>query len=305
MKYFITIISFLFNLIPSHSQYSLITCTTVGNSDNTVSIYAESRAQAPYTIKIEFSTLLGYSSNVTLYDNVAIVTVEYGRKEIIRLNKIPMMSNEFRYNYRFYPGTAFKKAPDSSFLYLLPSTVGNRLRCYKVSSIADKLGINTNTEYYGMGFIYKLYDTVCAARAGTVFEVIDTVTEGEKKTTFYKSGRNKIAIEHRDGSLINYTFLAPIQLLVSQGTEILPGQPIAVFNKESEKYYVSVSTFYLDQKKLLKDDGYTSYYYLPLHFYIGENDPGILQPGKQYDVFHPQAVIAAELSKKEKKKLGF
>ena len=80
------------------------------------------------------------------------------------------------------------------------------------------------------------------------------VSEGEKSTEFYKSERNKIAIQHKDGSIGAYSILAPIKFSAGLGDYVIPGQALAVFNKESEKYLVLFSTYYLDKKKLLTEN---------------------------------------------------
>jgi hypothetical protein len=45
------------------------------------------------------------------------------------------------------------------------------------------------------------------------------------------------------------------------------------------------------------------YINLPMHFFTGENGIAV-QANRAYTVTHPREIIAAELSKKEKKKLG-
>jgi hypothetical protein len=45
---------------------------------------------------------------------------------------------------------------------------------------------------------------------------------------------------------------------------------------------------------------------MPTYFYGNENERStILQANKQYTVLHPAGIIAAEMTKKEKKKFGF
>ena len=97
-------------------------------------------------------------------------------------------------------------------------------------------------------------DTICAARAGTVYDCSDEAKDGEKGNQYYsKNNRNKIGIQHKDGSMAHYSILAPIQLLVEAGDNVIPGQPLAVFNKESEKYTVLFSVNYLDEKRITVD----------------------------------------------------
>jgi hypothetical protein len=306
----ILFILFSFSSFYSFSQAGLIRCSTQNNPDKSVSINASSQAYADYTLKVTFTTLEGYTSRSLNISNIALVTVHPGNAEIMKLTQDNSARNfSFQYRYQYFPGLSFHKMPDTSFQYLLPASAGNRIRVTSISSTVSMLSQKLGTEYRGTGFNYKLNDTICAARAGIVFEAIDTVTVGEKAEEIYKRGRNRINIEHRDGTLGNYGITAPIKLLVSPGDEVFPGQPLAVFNKENERYTVIFSTCYLDEKKILAENNMdnTLYFnYMPAYFYGSENDRStILQRNKEYTVQHPGNIIAAEMTKKEKKKFGF
>ena len=75
---------------------------------------------------------------------------------------------------------------------------------------------------------------------------------------------------------------------------------------------VLFSTYYLDEKKVMMADNNnneikkpSSFVYMPAHFYADENNKSvILAINKQYAVQLPKELIAAEMSKKDKKKLG-
>ncbi|HMK25806.1 MAG TPA: hypothetical protein VK483_07220 [Chitinophagaceae bacterium] len=301
---------FSFSSLYSSGQARLIATTTQNNSDRSVSIFANSQAYADYTLKITFTSLDGYTSRSLFTSNIALVTVSPGYAEVIKLlpeNSARSFSYQFKSQY--FPGRAFRRMPDTSFQYLLPGSTGNHLRVSSVSSTVSLLSQKLGSQYRGTGFVYKLNDTICASRAGTVFECSDTAKLGEKGGVIFTSGRNRIAIEHRDGTLGIYGITAPIQLLVSPGDVVFPGQPLAIFNKESEKYTLLFSTCYLDEKKLLADnspDNKLYFIYIPTHFYGNENEPStVLQVNNGYTVQHPVNIIAAEMSKKEKKKFGY
>ncbi len=302
-----------FCIVPSFAQLGLITCSSERNLNNSVSIIANSQAYGDYTVKVMFTSLAGYITTSTLNRGVALATAQRGKKEIVKLTPDKSGSMySYQYLYQYFPGRALPKAPDSSFVYLLPASAGNNLRISKVFSLEEGLGQKRQDEFYATGFVYKLSDTICASRGGVVYDCTEAEKEGEKTTDFFRRERNKIAIQHKDGSLGTYSVLAPIQLLVKPGNYVIPGQPLAVFIKESEKYQVLFSTYYLDEKKLLADNnsGNTSspsyFVYMPMRFYAGEKDKSVsLQLNDDYAVQHPKAVIAAEISKREKKKLGF
>jgi len=296
----------------SFSQSALITCSTKSNPDRSVSIYANCQANAEYTVKLIFSSYSGYTSRSFLNSNVALVTINRGYMEIMKLIPDNSINPSLQYKYQYFPGRAFKKMPDTTFEYLLPASSGKKLQVTRVSSQVSSLfqqtGVNIGTEYRGTGFLYSPGDTICASRAGIVFECSDTLKTPEKTETVFMRGRNRISIEHRDGTLGIYGVLSPIKLLVKTGDEVFPGQPLAVFNSNGEKYIVLFSTCYLDEKKLLSDNSYDNsrpvhFIYMPTHFYADENDRLTkLQVRGQYTVQHPNEIITAEMSKKEKKK---
>jgi hypothetical protein len=312
------ILAVLFSLflVPAFSQPMLITCSNERNQDNSISIYADSHAQGEYTVKLIFSALVGYTTSSTVNSsNISVATVYRGRREIMRLTPVKSANSyALQYRFQYFPGTAQRKKPDTSFTYLLPGNEGIPLRILKVSSIVETIGQKVTDDFSATGFIYRLGDTICAARAGTVYDCSDEAREGEKGAQFYsKTGRNKIYIQHKDGTLAHYSVLAPIQLLVAAGDNVVPGQPLAVFHKESEKYHVLFSVMYLDEKKAMTDNTTTDALtpapspYLHVHtlFYIDENNKSVMpELNRQYTSAHPKELIGTELSKKDKKKLG-
>jgi len=294
-------------------QVSVITCTSEQNSDRTYSIYAENTANVDYTVKLVFNNLLGYKS-YAINNDVAIVTVPRGKKEILKLtpeNNAPTYS--FNYRYTYFPGIALRKAPaENSAKYLLPGTPENVIRISIVTNLKETLNQKLENEYFATGFQYAMGDTICAARAGLVYECNDAVKEAEKGNEIFRSGRNSIYIQHKDGTLGRYSIRNPIQLLVTPGDNIVPGQPIAVFNKESMQYSVLFSVEYLDEKMLNADktngsSQNTSYYKtIPTAFCTSDDEKAIqlTTPNQTFKIVHPLTVIGSELTKKEKKKLG-
>lgn len=294
-----------------YSQPGIISFSTENNTDGSVSIIGDCKGNAEYTVKIVFSILNGYHSSLGAD---GLTTVFKGRGEIAKLIK-EKTGSYFQYNYKcqYFTGRALRRMPDTGFTYLLPVTEGHTLSISGVQNIAEKIGQKPTEQLIATGFHYHLGDTICAARAGKVYETSDGVKDGEKGIEFYKKDRNKIFMVQKDGTLAYYSILAPIRLLVEEGDDVVPGQPIAVFNKESEKYIVLFSVNYLDEKKLVAEkdpDAFNTnkvshYTYLPLLFYRDtEQKSAHLQTGMLYNSIHPKEIIRTELSKKEKKKLG-
>jgi hypothetical protein len=301
---------FCFALLSANafSQTTLITCRTQTNSDQSVIIYADNKSDADYTVKLYLS-LTGYTS--TLSPNPGLVRVPgKGSTQIAKItpDKTGALAS-WSYRYQYYPGVSFRKTPDTSITYLLPGTAGNMLVASGVTNMQQLMGQKVTDNNISTGFMYQLGDTICAARAGTVYESYSGATEGEKfDQTFNRSARNQLHVQHKDGSISHYSILAPIKLLVSDGEHVVPGQPLAVFNKEAEKYTMLYSVYYIEEKKLMKeieDPTKPDFWgYLQPAFLVGGTTTREIAPGKTYTVEFNNEVIARELSKKEKKNLG-
>jgi hypothetical protein len=122
----------------------------------------------------------------------------------------------------------------------------------------------------------------------------------------FTDSRNKIYIQHKDGTLGYYSILSPIKSLVQNGDFVIPGQPIAIFNKLSNKYSMLFSVYYLDEEKIRVDMPKDVYNALPIFYYLNENALSTkLVENQKYDSKITPAIIAEELNKREKKKYGF
>ncbi|MDB5230120.1 MAG: Peptidase family [Chitinophagaceae bacterium] len=293
----------------SKGQQRIITCTSERNPDGSIGIYADSKAFAEYTLKLNFKELNGYTSSAL---NGVGITINRGKTQIAKLTQDKnSLSYSFNYTYQYFPGRSLSRPPDTTFTYLLPSTSGNTLRVVGVSSLQERILQTSSEDFHGVGFWYKQGDTICAARAGIVFESIADQKTGEKFTQVYNASRNKIGVAHNDGTLAYYTILAPVKLLVEPGDKVVPGQPMAVFFTESDKYHVLFSVYYLDDKKVRTsaiNNGkpFSVYTGVPTLFYNGESEnPSSLQANKNYKVLFTNDIVTRELTKKEKKRLGF
>lgn len=78
-----------------------------------------------------------------------------------------------QYGYTYYAGTAFRKTPVNYIHYVLPITPDKTTKVTKVESISDLLGQKSENQFYAQGFTYNLGDTICATRAGNVYNIND------------------------------------------------------------------------------------------------------------------------------------
>jgi hypothetical protein len=307
----ILLLSAIFSYSVCHAQLPPLrmTSTNLGTGVG-YNLEVENNSFANYTLRVNFTTLQGYTS--TIQDKGFINVSPHGRSNVGRVTPEKNAGfYSFNYNYTSFLGMALRRIPDTDFVYLLPSTPGNVIRVNKTGSISQRLGIKEENKSYATGFTFHLGDTICAVRAGTVFELLDRAKEGDKHNEVYNINRNKIKIEQKDGTMATYEFLSPIQALVELGDRVNAGQPIAVLNKESDKYHVIIGISYLDERRLadyyIKNDlqAKPDYYItLPAKFHLDPNTNAVITTMDGYTVEHPINIIAEEMSKKEKKKLG-
>jgi len=173
----------IFSFFPtSYAQNNLISLQTEYTSEGDAIIYSNSQAAVNYTVKINFKILLGYTSNVS---NPYITTVSVGRNQITKLIRDKNASSVIsQYGYTYYAGVAFRKPPVSYIHYVLPITPGKTTKVTRVESISDLLGQKSENQFYAQGFNYNLGDTICATRAGNVYNINDQLKQGEGRDTF-------------------------------------------------------------------------------------------------------------------------
>lgn len=303
-KYLLVFIANCFLVILSNAQSNIISLENENNPDGSISIYATNLANCKYTVKVTFNSLSGFSNMAGL--TPLITNINGGRTQIVKLTPDKNAgSRSLNYSYTYYPGISYRKAPNNYPHYILPITPGKTTLVTKVSSLSSIIGQSQESNFYSQGFRYELGDTICATRAGVVYNINDQLKQGEGGNTVFSDSRNKIYIQHKDGTLGFYTILAPVNCLVQNGDFVIPGQPIAIFNKAAEKYTLLFSTYYLDESKIRVENPKDNFYALPTYYYLNENAlTTLLVENQKYECIPSLTIIAEELSKKDKKKLG-
>jgi hypothetical protein len=301
IKFLLVVCFFAVNAAAQNNNVTLKTETT---TDGNILINATNLSNCRYTVIIYFTELSGFSNLIGT--NTYMTTINEGNTQLLKLvTDKNAGSRALNYRYTYYPGIAFRKAPNSYAHYLLPLSEHKTTRASKISSISKIFDQTTDSDVFSDGFTYKLGDTICASRAGIIYNIFDESKEGEGRNTYFSSQRNNIGIQHKDGTVGRYSLLAPIKSLVENGDFVIPGQPIAYFNKESDKYILLFAVFYLDESKLKSENNKEVYKVLPANFYINDVEHSIMLQGNQtYTNTKSEKIIVEELSKKEKKKLG-
>ena len=295
--------SLCFGLTSAHAQNNLITLENESNSnDGSITITALHLGAGAYTLKLMYNAP-GFTST---YLNPYITVVNPGRNTVCKFTPDKSAGyRSFGYRYSYYPGVAFRNTPNNYMHYVLPTMPGKTTNIVSVANLSSFLKKDNAGANHTQGFRYALGDTICAARTGVVYEMNNNLTEGESSNTLYKSDRNSISISHKDGTIAQYSILAPIQSLVKNGEFVIAGQPIAFFNTIAEKYTLLLSVQYLDESKIRKEESKEVYNSLPVYYYLNENAPSTnLVEGQKYECVKSIEINYEELSKREKKKLG-
>lgn len=114
--------------------------------------------------------------------------------------------------------------PDSRVRYRFPFPLD---KTYQVlqgyhGQFSHQEGVST----YAIDFDLAMGDTVCAARDGVVVGLIDGYTIGGPDAKF-RPFANSINLYQADGTVAQYTHLAPHSALVALGDSVHAGQPLA------------------------------------------------------------------------------
>lgn len=261
-------------------------------------ILAEKKKPGSVTIEVSFTELTGYRLSGS---NPLVQTVNGSNENIGTLTRETNgFSANFRYTYKTYTGRNLSKA-DTLYPYLMPVKAGDPVVTSGSYYIGDVVGKQSNN-YYAIGFIFPMDDTVYAARAGTVISTTLAETSKGEQELYNSKSRTTLLIEQEDGTLARYNFVHPVRSTLEPGDFVVPGQPIAVFSGSLNSNTLLFSVSYLDVK--FTDDNGSHYKMIRPKFHTETNPSELLLPGMKYTSVHPYELITRELSNKQKKKLG-
>lgn len=268
---------------------------------NSLRLMAEKKKPGSFTCTVIFMQLIGYRCSEG-GDNFTVTVSGSDLQQIATLTPIEnATSYALSYNYHTYRGRSISKL-DSLYPYLLPRTPGKSIKTSGTYFIGDLFG-KSNSEFYAMGFQYQLGDTICATRAGIVYDASENAAQRKENELFNSNSRNNIFIEHNDGTIARYNVQGSIKLIVNIGDKVIPGQPIAVFNKEDKIYSVIFDVFYLNMKS--KSEAGTNYFTVRPRFLLSPDKIELANAFSNYpEVIHPNEIVIKELTNREIKKLG-
>jgi Peptidase family M23 len=278
-----------------------VACTSEQDDKKAILIYATNRTIGTYTVGLNFPILEGFETN---FNKDEYYEVPSGKKLLIKLNPAKGVTPDLQFGFKSYEGKVFKNPPEKKTIYLLPAKPGNEVAYLESQKIAERIGKQPPKDYQAYYFQLKAGDTICASRSGVVTKINDDIKQGQSLNATFSANRNQIKIEHKDGTLAQYTFVSPIISLTDVGKEIKAGEPIAVLGQQSDKFGVFFSVYYLDESKLAAVQKLAAnqpkyiFTYLPVDFHLKNNSA--LEFGQSYVVEHPMDLLKMEMSKREK-----
>jgi hypothetical protein len=300
--------------LAGHSQNEQVIISTVTNNDRSVSFNYKKKDFGNFYLTLTFMYLEN-SFPVSFHGNI-----KSSQGNLFTLRPTSSLRTiGYSYKYTVIRGELVSGI-DTGFVYLLPVSKGKTVSLYKQVIIDDEF--SDNSEIKDMkSFIFRTEpgDTVFSSRKGLVVEVFDENTSTQPISVSKESNPYYILIEHDDGTLARYFMLEKNSIWVKPGQEILPHTPLALagtLNPGSNKMIglsisaIGFSVYYLNKAPLektenstiLKDKNYHNF--VNTLFHTTEGDVHLKELQNYTAVFTPEHIIK-ELSKKEKKKIGY
>jgi len=210
----------------------------------------------------------------------------------------------YSYKCRITKGIPDPKV-DSTFVYLLPFTNQTETKAIFMGNVQEKYFHQDKPENWkSFLFTASAADTICAARKGTVITVL---REHEADTLVYysfSSDRNRIEIEHEDGTIATYTGFDKDKILVEPGDEVFANQPLGMLAPydKSGNHQLRFSVHFRSDKTAsdLMVCQPCPYVYIDPNFQTSE---GIvrLKDRTPYVARVTEDIVVQEMSKKEQK----
>lgn len=212
----------------------------------------------------------------------------------------------FNYHYSYVRGISDPKI-DNQFVYLLPFPNQTITKVFFPTNIGEKyFGIEPPPNWKVFGFTSDKPDTVCAIRKGIVIEVIDNYSPDTLNEYRFYRNKNRVIVEHEDGTIASYSGLDSKNIFVKPGTKIIPNQAIgklAQYDKNAF-YLLNLSIFYLTENKNHENSSEKKHFYVYVDpLFQTENGPIKLEENTKYVSTISNEIVIKELKKREIKNI--
>lgn len=191
---------------------------------------------------------------------------------------------------------------------MLPFKAGKSIEIIEASNVGGKyFGSEKPIDWKSFIVYSNESDTIFSMRKGIVIKIIDEYENDDKVNKTYTSDKNRILIEHEDGSYAAYKGFDKNKIFVKLGKEVYPHTTLGQLEKFNiTNYRLDFNVFYYlenlldDTKSTLKNRNYKAKYLNPIFFTDNQNTK--IKSGENYKVSYNQEIKLQEFSKIEKKK---
>ncbi len=265
------------------------------NKDGSYDFYYKKNDPGSFTLTVKLSKLKNTQSSG--YNG--IVKGSYGKLFKLRPihDKVPI---SFSYTSSYIRGAVNPKV-DKDFVYIFPFGKGKTVDVDEHDNLGEKYFDKTAPKNW-KSYAFKLpsSDTVYAARKGVVVDVINLYQPDTLNNYRYMRKRNRILIEHADGTFVSYSGFIKDKIFVRVGETVYPQTPLGTLDRYDarETYYLSFMVYFLTREN---NRTASKREYLTPWFYTSE---GKLQlaSGEEYTVDFNNEILTQELTRREKKK---
>lgn len=274
----------------------------IRNKDRSVDFFYEKDVPGSYMITVNFTRL------ENAFYNAKPILVQANSGKLFTLKPTyPDKGIPVGYRYSWIRGKLNPKI-DRSFEYLLPFRKGATINAEELTNLGQQyFGSERPKDWKAYRFYESSSDTVLAIRKGIVVEIVNQFVL--KSEVSYTSQKNRIVVEHEDGTYASYEGFAKEVALVKLGEKVYPHTPLGVL-KSSEsgntgKLYLKVY-FLIDAeydrkaKETLATRKSRTQYIAPV-FYTTEGNITI-ESYQGYTVDSNEKILTKELSRREKKR---
>lgn len=271
--------------------------------DKSIDFSYKKNAPGSHFVLIEFSQLENCNSNRIIKK---VITNRSGRLFTLK----PAFQDKgisFSYKVRWILGNPKPKV-NHDIKYLLPYEVGLSKTIIEATNVSEEYFESEAPEDWKSFLFYsEKSDTVLAMRKGTVVIIEDEHSELDKEGVTYTSRRNRIVIEHKDGTMASYKGFSKDKIFVKKGQTVYPHTPLGMTAMINEgRYRLDFSVYHylpnlLDAKKsTLKNKIHRSKYLNPTFLLDGEYKK--IEHRQSYISSINEKVRLQEFSRREKKK---
>ena len=282
----------------------LIEVDYVKNQDNSLSFNFSKKNPGTYFLIIDFKSLRNTESSKR-----QTKILKYNNGPLFKLK--PNSANqqiEFQWSYKYYKGNINSKIKPN-FKYILPFKKGETVTPVELFSV-EKVYFDSELPKGWKSYSFSFDETksVKAIRKGVVVDIKNNFEIDTLKIVDYYSNQNSISVEHKDGTVANYTGFNKNKINVKLGETVFPQTELgelAKFDSRSlYRLYLSLSYYKTINGKSLNNinssDDYKILYLTPKFFQNGELIE--LKNGNNYKVQFDEKTLYMEMRKREIKK---